>query len=405
MPLMQGKSKKAFEKNIKTEMAHGKPQNQALAIAYSVKRKNKKMALGGEVNQSAKTEHRPMPEERDNDAAMVSRNDSIKPPHNDRVTDTPERKQAAKGMKTTRIKHPKMVPSDVLNARLRDEEDDLQRSAAPSSPADQPSRALDEEGPDRQGPKVPDMQDEHSTKRKPYYKGGEIEDAPEEGGTASYPTSRPDRGYGRVIVKAKGGEVEAQDYKHPENMYEDDLLDLDPSMDEGSAMAKSHDEEDQDAHNPNPLDMEKPHNMYQKKLYAHGGYAEGGTAHEMDEQPEEEHELLDSASIAASIMAKRRKMMQDSGSPDEDAAERYADGGMVDLSRNADEEPNHEDQYSFEALKKENYSESIGLDELSDPMDSNLHGDDREEVEENDHDADMVSAIRRKMKMRSPITR
>lgn len=47
MPLKEGKSKKAFEKNIKTEIAHGKPPKQAVAIAYAVKRKNK--AKGGEV--------------------------------------------------------------------------------------------------------------------------------------------------------------------------------------------------------------------------------------------------------------------------------------------------------------------------------------------------------------------
>ena len=51
MPLIHGKSQKAFQKNIKTEMEHGKPQGQALAIAYSIKRKaqHKKMAHGGEM--------------------------------------------------------------------------------------------------------------------------------------------------------------------------------------------------------------------------------------------------------------------------------------------------------------------------------------------------------------------
>jgi hypothetical protein len=45
MPLKEGKSKKAFEKNIKTEIEAGKPPKQAVAIAYAVKRKN--MAKGG----------------------------------------------------------------------------------------------------------------------------------------------------------------------------------------------------------------------------------------------------------------------------------------------------------------------------------------------------------------------
>ena len=52
MPLMQGKSKKAFGENVKREMDAGKPQPQALAIAYNVKRKNaQKKAYGGKVSQ------------------------------------------------------------------------------------------------------------------------------------------------------------------------------------------------------------------------------------------------------------------------------------------------------------------------------------------------------------------
>ena len=39
MPLKKSASKNAFAKNVKTEMAHGKPQKQAVAIAYSVQRK------------------------------------------------------------------------------------------------------------------------------------------------------------------------------------------------------------------------------------------------------------------------------------------------------------------------------------------------------------------------------
>jgi len=40
MPLKQGIGKKAVSANIKTEMAAGKPQKQAVAIALSVARKN-----------------------------------------------------------------------------------------------------------------------------------------------------------------------------------------------------------------------------------------------------------------------------------------------------------------------------------------------------------------------------
>ena len=40
MPLIKSKSKKAFSANVKAEIAAGKPQKQAVAIAYSVKRRS-----------------------------------------------------------------------------------------------------------------------------------------------------------------------------------------------------------------------------------------------------------------------------------------------------------------------------------------------------------------------------
>lgn len=40
MPLKKSESKKAISSNIKTEMEHGKPQKQAVAIALSVARKS-----------------------------------------------------------------------------------------------------------------------------------------------------------------------------------------------------------------------------------------------------------------------------------------------------------------------------------------------------------------------------
>ena len=39
MPLIKSKSKKAFKKNIETEMKAGKSQKQSIAIAYSMKKK------------------------------------------------------------------------------------------------------------------------------------------------------------------------------------------------------------------------------------------------------------------------------------------------------------------------------------------------------------------------------
>lgn len=42
MPLAHTSSKKGFVQNIKTEIAAGKPQKQAVAIAYSEKRRAEK---------------------------------------------------------------------------------------------------------------------------------------------------------------------------------------------------------------------------------------------------------------------------------------------------------------------------------------------------------------------------
>lgn len=42
MPLIKSKSKKAFSENIKREVEAGKPQKQAVAIAYSEKREAEK---------------------------------------------------------------------------------------------------------------------------------------------------------------------------------------------------------------------------------------------------------------------------------------------------------------------------------------------------------------------------
>ena len=39
MPLKKSTSRKAFSENVKAEMTAGKPQKQAVAIAYSVKRR------------------------------------------------------------------------------------------------------------------------------------------------------------------------------------------------------------------------------------------------------------------------------------------------------------------------------------------------------------------------------
>jgi hypothetical protein len=72
-PLFKGKSKKAFSKNVETEMDEGKPQKQSLAIAFSMQKRKpkKKMAKGGEI--TADTEKRPDPDQTFNDSKETAR--------------------------------------------------------------------------------------------------------------------------------------------------------------------------------------------------------------------------------------------------------------------------------------------------------------------------------------------
>lgn len=409
MPLMHGKSKKAFSKNVKTEMEAGKPQKQALAIAYSVKRKPKKMAGGGTTRPdggfgtvtvyeagggkikkmadggpvSAKTEKRPMPETKANDAHEIARNAAKHALVQDGWTDQPTLPQARKGMKTTPIKHPSMAQSPIIKAKLRDEEDHLETSAGVNNgPQEQPPHDDDELGPDRSGPKVPDMQREHNNGRKPYAKGG---------------MTRKDHG------------IEEKERHEEADMEES----LGPSEDEGDEMAMSDDELDQKRNGNRVPDMEDEHSTH-RAPYAGGGEIgddEANMDHEeemnpahshysaddsesapMDEEMEEHH-----ASITAAIMAKRAKLheMVASGAMDEDhaAEDMMAEGGEVDLDENAMEEPNGYYPRNEHAALKENYDED--MHDVTEPMDSNEHGDEEESHSENKHD--MVSAIRSKM--------
>ncbi len=118
---------------------------------------------------------------------------------------------------------------------------------------------------------------------------------------------------------------------------------------------------------PKPDDRRLPKNEYMDDHFAQGG------------------------SIADAIM-QRRKMMAEGGMirPEADLPE-----GEVDLESNSQEHQNLEDQLSYEALRKENYSEDTALEDLTSPMDSNEHGHD---IDSDIHD--MASKIRQRMRAR-----
>ncbi len=111
-----------------------------------------------------------------------------------------------------------------------------------------------------------------------------------------------------------------------------------------------------------------------------------------DKQPDREAEIEHHASIAASIMAKRR--MANGGVVDTIDAQHEDDAalpdGAVDIDDNGREIPNPMDHRNHDILS-DNLDED--LMDVDQPMDSNEHG---HSIEKDKHD--MVSAIRRKMK-------
>lgn len=354
MPLIKSGSKKALKENIESEMhAHpgAKHRSQDLAVAYAVQKKakgsRKKMAEGGMAskNDSARTENRPMPEEVANDSMVVSHNKGMKAAKNDSWTDRSTVAQAYKPS-LTKLSQPKMMGSDAFSVRSRDEADkDLMRmnSMPPDGYGKQPTKMYDEEEATKSGDEVSDMEHEHSNGRKPYAKGGMINDD--------------------VSMK----DAEEDEVEHPAGLESDDD-EMSPAKDE----------------------------------YMAGHFAEGGMAHEMDDQPTDEAIEEHEDSLIAAIMAKRasKAMRMDSGSPDEDAAEAShlymggqvegSDESMVDIDENAEEQPNAYYGRNQAALK-ENYDSD--MDSVSEPKDSNEHSD---SIDSDDHD--MVSSIRRKMK-------
>ena len=57
MPLIKSGSKKAFSANVAKERAAGKPMNQALAIAYDVKRRHGAKTVGDYVRGMKRRKH------------------------------------------------------------------------------------------------------------------------------------------------------------------------------------------------------------------------------------------------------------------------------------------------------------------------------------------------------------
>ena len=358
MPLIKKKSKKAFDENVAKEMEAGKPQKQSLAIAFNTQKHaapKKKMALGGAVE--GETHSKP---KYDRDpGAQAPKPDDRRLEKNDYMAD-----DWAGGPDPVRKPDDQRRP---INAYLN----------------------------------TNDWSDGEKPSRKPFAEGGEVltskPNAPrpsQESTESAALNSRAPRGQMSHAQMAEYHEQEAAKYR----MYADGgVIAPDSRAQEtqypGTKARMPDDERPANSDymsgefDNGPAPMRKPDDerLSEDKYMSDYNYSQGGEVDEPDsmDQPEPEADEEKEASITAAIMARKRgkKMM--------------AEGGMVDLEANSEEQPNNEDQYSFNAVKKEQYD----LSQLSkQPMDSNETGDDREDGEENDHDKNIVGSIRRKMK-------
>lgn len=107
---------------------------------------------------------------------------------------------------------------------------------------------------------------------------------------------------------------------------------------------------------------------------------------DMDDQPEGEEMKDKKASLAAILMSMKK-------------AKKMADGGMVDIDENNEEQPNMYDEQNEEALDWDMDSQ---MADFPQPENSNEHGMDMDNA---DHEEDLVAAIRRHMRKKSPMDR
>lgn len=410
MPLMRSPSKKAFSKNVETEMDAGKPQGQSLAIAYDIKRKNskKKFAKGGVA-----AEYGADPEKDANPGTPAKKPDDTRYPDNATMSE-----DWSKGSPSARKPDDKRRPKSAF-MDTNDWSDGEKPSRKPfadggtvltSKPnVPRPSQASTESEDLnakalRQGSTPAQMAEYHEQEGARYRmmaQGGvaTVDGMAEEDGYMGTPPRKADdyrfpADEYMSTDKWSKGEAPARkpdDMRLPKSEYDngarfakggkaENEMEIEPMTDEEMENETSKKPLKVDAYDPS---QDPGADAIEPEPFADGGEAEGHYE-----------------SVAEAIMAKKRK--------------KYADGGMVNLDQNAQEEFNNEDQMSFNALRKENYSENAGLKQMGSPEDSNQKGrslpdedrhdkanEFRSDVDYQEHagdDTDMLNDIMKKMR-------
>lgn len=205
---------------------------------------------------------------------------------------------------------------------------------------------------------------------------------------------------------AKGGEITADSEKRPmpDDLHDDgaqtSLQDapkhqpsgwLDNKKEAGKSGPRTSNQVDEDFVTEDMTDIDKAHTAAEMNMEQESStdpkHINQDHKKDMPQMLAEGGEVEDHYdSIADAILAKKRRASK-------------ANDDMADVSLNATEEPNNQDDLSWDALRKENYSETPGLEALDSPMDSGQHGDTLED--EDEHGGSLVDAIRRKSKKRA----
>lgn len=167
-----GKKQLPADKNSPDYHARELPPAEASAFSnvFRPSKDKPKYAKGGYVNDQAKSEQIPMPEELDQDRKMVGRNSGKKALKDSHVSSDITIRQAQKPS-ITKLSQPKIVGSDAFSVRNRDQHEENQdqiNSFYPESDRAQPKQRYDEYGAKRQGSDVSDMENQHGNGKEAY---------------------------------------------------------------------------------------------------------------------------------------------------------------------------------------------------------------------------------------------
>ncbi len=358
MPLSKGTSKKAFGKNVEIEMEHGKPQKQALAIAFSVQRQNKKkkMAEGGKVRDQYDT--------------------SVYKSHLERTDRRSPAKKAAAVNQTVSFKG--------------SEADGEPKGIHPGAKDNYSSPAMREymSSKSPSGSATPQSSDEHAPNKKAFsgqrYAGGGKVDNAGQYGRKSEADAEP--------MSLKPGATGHYMADKKENYANKDWTGADGKP--GSTPMHSFEGPAHDEYMANHMQMLAAGGKVACEHCSGKGYedehSQGNYEHFLDEEESEVEESDHDHSLADKVF--NRKKFASGGSV-EDIDDPFDHGeGISDFQ---EEGPSVRQKYNMNAR---NYNAGDDRQISKQPMDSNEDGDEREDDSENIHDMDLVDRIRAKKK-------